>query len=113
MDGDRNRPPVKLDAFLLGMFVFIAECRDVLLFAAIENVHFIGAQPLGRVGGVDRGVPRSDDNHLAADRDRLARLIAGDELQRVDHLGVIFAGNAELAHRAQANAQKDDVELPL
>src|SRR5271170_5619263 len=103
MDRNRNGLPMELDPLLLRMFVFMAERRNVPLFAAIQNMHFIGAQALGRVGGVDRGVPRSNHDHLAAYRDGLAGLVTGDELQSIDDFGMFFTGNAQLVHRAQPN----------
>ncbi len=58
--------PDEVHSFKPGVFVFEVEGGNMLLFAAIEDVDFFGAESFGCVGGVDGGVACSDDDYCSA-----------------------------------------------
>ena len=56
----------------------------------------VRAEPLADARGVDRGVAAADDDHLAADRHRLAAVDVVEERGAGEHVGRVLAGDAEL-----------------
>ena len=112
-DGDGLRHPVEADAFHFGVIVLEGEGGHFLFAAAVEEVHVLGAEAHGGVGGIDGGVAAADHDDAAAGLKIGLRLVALDEAQGVDDAGELVAGNAEALHGAEADADEDEVELAL
>ena len=110
-DGERLATPEELHALLLGVFVFEVECGDVALAAAIEQVDGLRAQAARGVGGIDGGVTGADHDHRPRDFADAAGLVSGNQFERIHHAVGVFAGDVQLLHGAEADAEKDEVEF--
>src|ERR1039458_5616143 len=110
-DGERLPAPQKLHALLFGVFVLEVEGRNVVLTASIEQVDGLRAKTAGGVRGVDGGVSSADHDHRSAHLANVACLVGGDQLECVHHTVRVLAGNAEPLHRAEAEAEEDEVKL--
>ena len=112
-DRQRLTPPQKLHAFLLGMFVFKVKCGHVAFAATIEQVNRLRAEAARGIGGIDRGVACAHHHDRAVDLAKAPGFVGRDQFERIQHALLILAGNIQPLHRAQADAEKDEVELRL
>ena len=92
--------------------VFESVSRHIEFPATINDNDLGRAEPPGLGGGVDRGVPATDDRDARADRDLVERLGMDllDESESVDHFGQVLTRNAEPLAVAEADSDKNGVE---
>ncbi len=112
-DSDGLRVPVKIDAVEFREIVFVAEGGHVLFAAAINQVNDLGAEAFGGGDHVNGGVAGADAGDAAADGELREGMNFGrlDEFHGADDALQIFAGDAEIAGIAQADADEDGVEI--
>ena len=72
----------------------------------------LGAQPLRRIGRVDRGIAAADHDHPPATVKIVRCFIALNETQRVDHSRGLFARDARAAPWRQAHAPGRRMRTP-
>ena len=109
------RVPVKTDAIEFRQIVLVAESGHILFAAAINKVNDFGAEALGGGNYVNGSVAGADAGDATADGElregmNFRRL---DEFHGADYALEIFAGDAEIAGFAEADANEDGVEIFL
>src|SRR5580693_6535847 len=83
------------------------------LAATVENRNTRGPQPPCRIGRIDGRVASADDGDAFRNPWSLACFVPRNELQRVDHIAMIVARNAEPMRRPEPDAQKQHIEFLL
>ncbi len=109
----RHPTPQELHTLLLGVLIFKIECRDVSLSAAVEHVDRIGAQTSRSICRIDGGITCANHNDRAVYLPDVSGLVSSDQFERIHHPGLIFAVNAQPLHRAEADTEKNVIELRL
>src|SRR3954469_24431086 len=114
-DARGRRMPDKCHSVLLGQLVFVFEGGHLFLAAAIDHVHRLRTQALGRGVNVDGSIAAADDRHALAygDLRKLLRLGLFYKGDGVHASGKLFAGDAEGVRFAHADADKDGLILTL
>ncbi len=88
------------------MLVLEGKGRHLLLGPAVEEMDFLRAQPARRVRRVDGGVAPAYDGHALPDGKIRLRLVALDEVKRIDHAAGVLPRNAQHVHGAQSQPRK-------
>ena len=81
--------------------------------AAIDDRHLFGAQPSGSPRRVDGRVSPADDHYPFAEVYRLAERELAEEIDAVNHVLAVFAGDFQLAASMRAGGHEDCVKLLL
>src|SRR5258708_43164 len=89
------------------MLVLEREGGHLALTAAIDQRYVFGREALGGIRGVDGGVAPADYYYAAAQRDAALGLVIGDEAERVDDAGQVFAGDVQGAGGAESDGEED------
>ena len=97
---------MQLDAFVHGLFDFLLVGGHHFAAAAIDDRDFLGTQPHGGPGGVDRRIAAADHDDSLADLDRSAQVVGAQEIEGVGDAFGLFAGDAQVHSDGRANAEE-------
>ena len=97
------------DALLLGLLDLQAVGGHLVLGAAVDVVHLLGAQAHGGAAGVHGGVAAAYDGHPLAQGDGLVAHHMAEEVDAADDAGQILAGAAGAGGHPGADAHQDGV----
>ena len=105
--------PVHLDALALGLVELLLVGGHLGLGAAVDDHRVLGAQTAGGAGGVHGGVPAAVDGDAAADDRLVAAGHVAQEVDGVDHVPGVDAGDLDAARQMGADGDEDGVEVAL
>ena len=80
--------------------------------AAVDDDGLLGAEALGRAGGVEGGVAAAVDGDAAAEQRRLLALHAAQQRDGVEHLGGAAGGDVGALAEVGADGDEGGVEAP-